>query len=172
VDRIRITRDIFPLLICGNVDALYESLRAFSNLSLDQNVRVWICQNKVVELMDVLLEHPQMEIVQLACGILLNLTGGCTISQDEKLLMVPMLQSLNVTKKLIDILEYADIDLIETVLKTIHNLILFGKEHLFKKEQLSELTNTIPEFIKQLREERKGSYFVLEQVAISLFNTL
>ncbi|XP_068432558.1 armadillo repeat-containing protein 2 isoform X2 [Clinocottus analis] len=131
---------MLKLVLCSSMDAMLEATRVYGNLSQSKDVREFIMQNKVHQLVVTLLDSKSTEMCISACGVLTNL------AQDP-----PNRASLSVegaTAKLMDCLRDFvpdDWQLVGQVCQALWNMISGGSEKLLdaqERESLLEILTT------------------------------
>ncbi|OCT80393.1 armadillo repeat-containing protein 2 [Xenopus laevis] len=73
--RLEISKSLFKLLLCNNMDGILEAARVFGNLSRYQDVRNFMMEKSVYKFFVALLDSKHQEICFSACGVLINLTA-------------------------------------------------------------------------------------------------
>ncbi|EGD73080.1 hypothetical protein PTSG_04795 [Salpingoeca rosetta] len=75
VHRLDFAQTLAPCLLSQNMDLVVEVARVFGNFSQAKEIRQLLVDNRVDELLVVLLEHTNRDVVYSVCGILMNLLG-------------------------------------------------------------------------------------------------
>lgn len=143
-DHLRIAKRFAALLLHDHPDMVLESARAFGNLSRNEAVRQWIHDNRVDEILFVLLDHSHPEIVEAACGTLINLTHTADV--------LPCIIRCDSIHRLLDIVELFDHEKRIPALHLLYNLLWTTQddakyEGLFSSEQLDHLQLRMQEAI-------------------------
>ncbi len=175
-DQVKLAQLLAPLLLYDHPDAVLESSRAFGNLSRSPDVRAWMHETRVDEVMLILIDHSRIDIVRSICGVLINLANDANARHSE------MFASGSIIDRLMDVLDRADVHLVTLILQILHNLTLV--DNLYKKEQIQQLRDTIIEMSHHLQDEveaeeqdRDPSYELeaierLQKVATNLLHQL
>ncbi|KAE8602744.1 hypothetical protein XENTR_v10014105 [Xenopus tropicalis] len=73
--KLEISKLLFKLLLCNNMDGILEAARVFGNLSRYQDVRSFMMEKDVYKFFVALLDSKHQEVCFSACGVLINLTA-------------------------------------------------------------------------------------------------
>uniref|UniRef100_A0A1A7YTG5 Armadillo repeat containing 2 n=1 Tax=Iconisemion striatum TaxID=60296 RepID=A0A1A7YTG5_9TELE len=143
-NRLAIAKLMLKLLLSSSMDAMLEATRVYGNLSLYQDVRDFIMQNKVHTFTVTLLDSKRAEMCFSACGVLTNLA----LDPPKRVSMALE----GASAKLVDCLRDfgpADWQLAGLACQAIWNLMCSGSETLLDPQERDTLLKVLTTYLEE-----------------------